>query len=69
MMITAAAATMYRVVEEAALLAGCDGVGATKGETVDVGAGVPVDDGVAEGVVMDAFAAALTPNAISAYEA
>ena len=70
MMITAAAATMYRVVEVAALLAGGVGVGATEGETVDVGAGVPVGDGVVDGVVVvvGCAAAGLIPMAVSAYE-
>jgi hypothetical protein len=75
MIIMAAAARMYRVVEVAGLLAGCVGVGATEGETVDVGAGVPgdggvVDAGVVDGVVVvDGCAGAVViPMAVSEYE-
>jgi hypothetical protein len=75
MTITAAATTMYRVVEDAALLAGCVGVGATEGETADVGAGVLGDDGAEDGGVVDGVVvvdgcadAGLTPLAVSEYE-
>ena len=71
MMIATTATTMYRVIDGAALLAGCVGVGATEGETVEVGVGVLVDGGgvvTGDGVVVTGCGAGPTAMAVSAYE-